>query len=55
LVVADAVSTSVRYGSAVFVAGPETKAAVTEAESPASARNDNVATADVAVNVSAVV
>jgi len=55
LIVAEDVSVRRRYGSAVFVAGPETKAAVTEAESPVAPRNDNVATAEVAVYVSAVV
>jgi len=54
-IVADAVSVRRRYGSAVFPAGPETKAAVTVAESPVAPRYDNVATADVAVYVSAVV
>jgi hypothetical protein len=55
LIVADAVSVRRRYGSAVFPTGPETKAAVTEAESSTAPRNDNVATSEVAVYVSAVV
>ena len=36
-------------------AGPDTNAAVTEAESPVAPRNESVATAEVAVAVSAVV
>jgi hypothetical protein len=53
--VAEDVSESVNCGSAVFPAGPLTSEAVTVRESPTAPRNETVATADVAVAVSAVV
>jgi hypothetical protein len=43
------------YGSAVFPAGPLTREAVTVRESPTAPRKEAVATAEVAVEVSAVV
>jgi len=47
---AEAVSVTLRYGRAVFPAGPETKEAVTVIESPlAVGKNEIVATADDAV------
>jgi hypothetical protein len=53
---AEAVSTSAKRGSDVEVAGPETKDAVTDIESIAAPeRYESVTTAEVAVEVSAVV
>jgi len=53
---ADAVSTSDKRGSAVEVAGPDTREAVTDIESStAPPRNESVTVAEVAVAVSPVV